>query len=73
MASRKARRPDNVWFGLLITGTAYETWALRGRRREATFSYLTRKHLRTETVLGRMVFTGILVWFWTHILTKEQS
>lgn len=64
-------RPDRLWFSLLIAGTALEAWALRGKRRDATLSHLTRRTFATHTVPGRVAFVGAWTWFLLHIL-KEQ-
>lgn len=70
-------RPADLWCALILVGTAYEFWALRGRRREATLSHLTRKVFATHTVAGRGVFVifwaALSAWFPRHILDEGNG
>lgn len=65
-------KPERLWFGLVLTGTVFETWALRGKRREATLSHLTRRTLHTETIPGRLLFMAGWTWFLIHILRETR-
>lgn len=71
------RRPEGVWFALLIVGTAFEMWALRGKRREATLSHFTRKAFRTNTPAGRAAFVlswaALTAWLVPHIASEENN
>lgn len=64
---------DIVWGGLLLTGAAFEVWALANRQEGDTLSESTRKAFRVRTSkTGRAAFAGVWsafsFWYLVHIL-----
>lgn len=64
--------PDLVWGILLLTGFAYELYALLNKTPGDTLSERTRAWFRTHKQPGRAIFgvawLGFAAWFFVHIL-----
>ncbi|PZT71492.1 hypothetical protein [Streptomyces sp. AC1-42T] len=64
-------RPDAIWGALLLTGAAYELFAIKNRLAGDTLSERLREWLRTRTRPGRAVFLtawlALAIWFPLHI------
>lgn len=63
--------PDAIWGVLLLTGAAYELFAIRNCLDGDTLSERLREWLRTRTRTGRAVFLAawvvLALWFPLHI------
>lgn len=70
------RRPESLWLGLVIAGAVFESWAIRGKRREATLSHMMRKTCHTETTTGKRIFVlawcALTAWLIPHVLEEQD-
>lgn len=66
--------PNIVWALLLLSGLAYEGYALASKAEGDTLSERTRAFFRVHTKPGRAIFlvgwSAFAVWFGVHILTS---
>lgn len=64
------------WGGLAALGVAYEWRALRSKDAEHTLSDVTRDVFRTDTHVGRIIWTVawgcFSTWFSHHILNNPE-
>jgi hypothetical protein len=63
---------DTVWAALIVTGAAFEAYALKNGQDGDTLSEKVRKAFRVRTPSGKLVFgltwVAFSAWFLGHIL-----
>lgn len=67
--------PDLVWAGVACLVLFLEMMGVLGKKKGDTISELTRKHFKTDTKFGAVLFgvtwVGFAAWYLWHILWQH--